>query len=142
MDRAGCLFGIRVNGTPVTIKVTDYTIDPETLGGVNRDVTTDAGGFARSVVTTSGGILRGRGYVDPLNAGSALLLASNTSAALTGTVFLLDTSELTGARHGYNVGTALLVPGDLTGRSGPGGMQEQNFEIHSQAGMAYATNLT
>lgn len=142
MDRAGCLFGLRVNGAPVTIKITSYEVDPETLAGVNRDVTTDASCLARSVPTTSGGILRARGYVDPLNAGSALVLASNTSVALTAVKFLLDVSETGGSRHGYNVGDCLLVPGPIVGESRPGGMQEQSFEIHSQAGMVYATNLT
>ena len=139
MDRAGCLFGLRANGSPVTIKVTRYEIDPEI--GYDRSVTSDANCHPRTVLTTSGGIGRFTGFVDPDNTGSALVLASNSGVALTAVEFLLDTSQTPGSRDGYDVGAAVLIPGPLTGETRPGGMQEQQFEIHSQAGMVYANDL-
>lgn len=138
-DRAGCLIGIRLNAGPVIFKVTRFEFDPEV--GVDRSTTSDAGCHPRSVRTGDGGILRLTGFVDPLNAGSALVLATPGGAALTACKFLIDTSELTGARHGYDLGVCELIPGPVSGETRPGGMSEQTIEIHSQGGTAYSSTL-
>lgn len=143
-DRSGSVMGFRANAGPLSIKVTRSEMDPEIK--VNRSVTTDALLNPRSVLTQNGGILKLTGYVDPSNAASAFLLASigptGTAQDLTSCIYLIDLAEVTGSRHGYTFGSCKLVVLGLTGQTDEAGMQEINFEIHSQAGVAYSSTLT
>lgn len=143
-DRAGSLMGFRVNGGPVTIKVTRNELDPEQKH--NRSVTTDASQAPRTIITQGGGILKLTGYVDPSDAGMALALAAigapGSAQDLTAVKYLIDISESAGSRHGFTLGTSKLIIMNLTGQTDEGGMQEANIEVHSQAGMTYASNLT
>jgi hypothetical protein len=137
-DRPGCLIGIRVNSGPVSIKVTRYEFDTEIKE--NRTVTSDANCFPRTVIASSGGILRFTGFIDPTNAGSALLLAG--ASDLTLVKLLLDVSETAGSRHGYDLGNCKLIPRRITGNTDDAGMQEIEGEIHTQAGASYSSSLT
>lgn len=144
-DRAGSLMGFRVNGGPITIKVTSNDVDPEQKH--NRSVRTDSGQAPRTIITQGGGILKLRGFVDPADAGMALALASvgapgTTGQDLTAVKYLIDISESAGSRKGYTMANAKLLIAGITGQTDEGGMQEANLEIHSQDGMVYATNLT
>lgn len=137
-DRPACLVGIRVNAGPVTIKVTRYEFDTEIK--FNRSVTSDANCFPRTVIASSGGIMRGTGYVDPADAGSALILAGSSN--LTSVKLYIDASEASGSRKGYDMGSCKLVPLRMTGQTDEAGMHEFEFEIHTQAGATYSSTLT
>lgn len=145
-DRAGSLIGIRINGGPLTIKVTRASFDPENKH--NRSVTTDASQAPRTIVTQGGGILRGTGYIDPSDTGSAFLLAAvglpgGSNQTLTNIKYLIDTSEAGGSRHGYSASAGTLIIQAIDGQSDEAGMQEISFECHSTTpGFAYASNLT
>jgi hypothetical protein len=143
-DRAGTLVGIRVNAGPLNLKVTRFDLDFETKH--NRSVTTDGGQAPRTIITQGGGIIKGTGYVDPSDTGSAFLLAAigapGTQQDLTACKYLIDISETGGSRHGYNIGTAKLVVTGITGQTDEGGMQEINFEVHASAAITYSSTLT
>ena len=144
-DRAGSLMGIRGNAGPLNIKVTRWEFDVERK--LNRSVTTDANQFPRSILTQGGGIGKGTGYLDPSDTASAYLLAAAAGAPGTGqdlTVvkYLMDVSETAASRHGMDMGTCKLVITNITGQTDEGGMQEINFEIHTQAGTSYSSSLT
>jgi len=144
-DRAGSLIGFRVNAGPVIIKVTRYGYNPEIKH--NRAVKSDSNQNPRTVLTSIGGILSGTGFVDPSDAGIALLLVGMAGAignnqVFTSVEFLLDVSETAASRHGMSMGTCELLPLEITGQTDEGGMTEVNFEIHSQAGVTYSSSLT
>lgn len=144
-DKAGSVVGIRVNGGPLTIKVTEYQLDPEIK--FNRSVTTSASQHPRTVPTQCGGIMRGTGYVDPSDTGCAYLLAAASSAIttnldLTTVKFYIDETESGGARKGWDMGTCKLIIMPIQGQTDEGGMTRITFEIHSQAGMTYSTTLS
>lgn len=144
-DRAGSLIGIRANAGPLLIKVTRAAFDPEIK--FNRAVTTDASQAARTIVTQYGGILKCTGYVDPSNTANAFLLGSvgapaNANQALTSVEYLIDVSETAASRHGFSCGSCTLVVSGVSGQSDEAGMQEIEFEIHTNSGSAYASNLT
>jgi len=144
-DRAGTLAAIRLNGGPLQIKVTRYSIDFENK--YNRSVPTDSGQAPRSIITQGGGIIKGTGYVDPADSGSAYLLAATgvpgTQHDVTAIKLIIDISESGGSRKGWSASAGKLIIGEFTGQTDEGGMSEVNFEVHTTTpGLAYATNLT
>lgn len=144
-DRAGSLIGVRANGTPLLIKCNDAHFISEKK--FNRAVTTDAGQAERTIVCSYGGILKCKGFVDPANTANAWLLGSiaapnNANEALTTVKYLIDISETAASRHGFDCASCTLIVNDVGGPPGDGGMQEIDFEIHSNAGCTYSSALT
>ncbi len=142
-DKAGCLFGLLVNGAPVEIKVNpDFEFDPEIKE--NRAIVSGATTRCtpRTVTTSYGGIIRTTGFLDPANSGCALILAASVGGSdLTGVKYVIDMSASAGSRSGFNCGDCKLIPRRFTGVTDEGGMQKWEIEIHTQAGHTYATNL-
>mgnify|MGYP003544963973 FL=1 len=143
--RAGSLTGIRLNGGPLSVKVTRHDFDPENKH--NRSVTTDASQAGRTIVTQGGGILRCTGYVDPADTASAYLLAATgapgTQHDVTAIKYIIDMSESAGSRKGYAASAGKLIINNISGQTDEGGMQEITFEVHSTTpGFAYSTALT
>ena len=159
-DRAASASSLRTNTGPVlNIKVTHYELDPEIR--MRRSITSDnfpTGGMCLpvTVIEATGGIIRCVGFVDPTDAFVLLLLASIGKPVLSSDFdyasvqLVLDVkTESAASRYGYTFGATSgsysitkIIPMGLTGRTDDAGMIEASFEIHSQRGITWATNLT
>lgn len=141
-DKSGCLVGVLVNAGPVTIKFSpNAEFDPEI--GLNRAIISGTASCTpRTVTTTYGGIIRGVGYLDPADAGCALILAANAGGAdLTAVKYIVDMSVNAGSRSGFSLGNSKLIPKRFIANIEENGMQAWEIEIHSQAGTSYSTTL-
>lgn len=141
-DKSGCLVGVLVNAGPVVIPFSpNAEFDPEI--GLNRAVISGAASCTpRTVTTTYGGIIRGVGYLDPANAGCALILAAVAGGAdLTTVKYVISMADAGGSRSGFSLGSCKLIPKRFIANIDENGMQAWEIEIHSQAGTSYSTTL-
>lgn len=138
--KAGCLFGLLVNAGPVEIKMTRFDFDPEIK--FNRAVVSGGTCKPRTVTTTYGGIIQGTCFLDPAEAGHALIIAASTGGAdLTAVKYVFDMNFAPGARTGYDCGACKLIPLRMTGVTDEGGMQEMEVAIHTQNGHTLSTTI-
>lgn len=143
-DLAGCVGSVRATSSAVE-KVLLYTrSELDTEARYNRTTTSDAGCHPRSVGTTVGGMIRGTGFVNPSTIGGLFVLANAGQApiSMTATKYYVDSTPTSGQRLGYDCGTSLLFIIRFTGETNEAGMQEVEWELHSQAGITWSTSLT
>lgn len=156
-DRAASAASLRVSTGPVyKIKVTQFDIDTEIR--LRRSITSDnytTNGVCVpcTVVESVGGIIRGVGFVDPSDTFIAQMLAavgtpvSSSDFEQHDAQFVFDVvADSAASRFGYTFGTtsgdAKIFPMNINGRSDDAGMIEITFEIHSQKGIQWLTNMT
>lgn len=162
-DRPASAVSLRsgVSPTALLIKVSQFELDLEIK--YRRSVTTDNAPTGGSLVPITvfewaGGLLRGTGFIDPADTITAQILSSagitiggtpgvlSSSFDLQNFRFILDVTESSGSMKGYSFGTAFgdakIFPTLLTGKADDGGMIEINFELHSQKGIQWRTDLT